>query len=49
MWKMIARHHYEVQQTWWWAVQKSAVQAKAFFHFVSWFSHQAGIANRWAQ
>jgi len=37
-----------VQRTWWWAVQKNGVQAKAFFHFVGWFSHQAGNANRWA-
>jgi hypothetical protein len=28
--------------------QKSEVQAKAFFRFVGWFSHQAANASRWA-
>lgn len=38
-----------VQRTWWWAGQIRGVQAKAFFRFDSWFSHQAGNASRWAQ
>jgi len=29
--------------------EKTAVAAKAFFRFVSWFSHQAANASRWAQ
>jgi len=29
-------------------MQKRSVQAKAFFHFVSWFSHQSAHARRWA-
>jgi hypothetical protein len=34
-----------VQRTWWWAVQKSRVQAKAFFRFDGWLSHQAANAS----
>ena len=37
-----------VQRTWRWAVQKSRVQAKAFFRFGGCSSHQATNANRWA-
>jgi len=28
--------------------QKGGVQARAFFRFAGWFSHQAANAHRWA-
>jgi hypothetical protein len=34
------------RRTWWWAVQKSRVQAKAFSRFVGCLSHQAANASR---